>query len=116
MKFTTYKFDPHLHNHRIQLIKLKDKTEGGLKMESKNGTDNEGQENKKGYCQAVSGLCEMTPEYDRMFTAEGKCWQKYKQNNPDMWNKKIKRFEHTRGTIFTERLLKCIKWIEKKSK
>ena len=82
-------------------------------METKHGTDNEGLEDKKGYCQAVSGLCDMTEEYDHMFTAEGKYWNKLKQANPDLWKAQVKRFKQTRGTIFTERLLKCIKWLIK---
>lgn len=77
------------------------------------GTDNEGQENKKGYSQAVSGLCDMTEEYDRMFTAEGKYWNKFKEQTPDLWDSQLARFRHTRGTIFTNRLLECIKWLNR---
>ena len=82
-------------------------------MESKHGTDNEGRKDKAGYCQAVSGLCEMTEEYDRMFTAEGRYWLNFKQANPNLWKGQVQRFKQIRGTIFTERLLKCIKWLNK---
>ena len=80
---------------------------------TEHGTHNEGKETQTGYCQAVSGLCEMTEEYDRMFTAEGKYWNKFKQDNPDLWKAQVQRFKQTRGTIFTARLLTCIKWLDK---
>ncbi len=80
---------------------------------TKHGSHNEGLEERTGYCQAVSGLCEMTPEYDQMFTAEGRYWFNFKQTNCELWKSRLKHFKRTRGTIFTERLLKCIKWLYK---
>lgn len=85
-----------------------------MKQQTKSGLHNEGKENRSGYCQAVSGLCDMTNEYDRMFTAEGKYWMQYKHENPDLWKAKLRRLEHTRGTVFITRLVKCIKWWERK--
>ncbi len=80
---------------------------------TEHGTDNEGREYKTGYCQAVSGLCEMTPEYDAMFTAEARYWRKFKQGNPELWGAQLNRLKRTRGVIFTERLLKCFKWLNR---
>jgi len=83
----------------------------GLYEPTLNGTHNEGMEEKNGYCQAVSGLTEMSMTHERMLNAEGKYWNKFKQANPDLWKAQVQRFKQTRGTIFTERLLKCIKWL-----
>jgi len=79
------------------------------------GSDNKNRNSETyGYSQAVSGLIPMTEEYDRMFTSECKYWYQFKQENPDLWKKQLKRFQYTRGTIFTDRLLKCLKWCNKK--
>ena len=60
---------------------------------TKYGRDNEGQEENTGYTQAVSGLCKMTEEHDRMFTAEGKYWLKFKQNKPELWKAQVQQHE-----------------------
>ena len=83
-------------------------------MSTKHGAHNEGLEHPTGYCQAVSGLCPMTDGFDRMFSAEGRYWMKYKRDNPDKWKAKLSRLKHTRGTVFTNSLVKCIKWWERK--
>ncbi len=49
--------------------------------------------------------------HERMLNAEGKYWNKFKQEKPELWEAQLARLQQTRGTIFTERLLKCIKWI-----
>ncbi|MCU7833698.1 MAG: hypothetical protein KZQ83_00485 [gamma proteobacterium symbiont of Taylorina sp.] len=78
------------------------------------GSDNENINSESyGYSQAVSGLIPMTDEYDKMFTAECKYWNTFKQDNSELWKKQLKRFRYIRGTIFTDRLLKCIKWCTK---
>ncbi|MCU7835358.1 MAG: hypothetical protein KZQ83_08895 [gamma proteobacterium symbiont of Taylorina sp.] len=80
---------------------------------SNHGTHNEAMEDRTGYCQAVSGLCEMTDEYDQMFTTEGRYWCQFKKDNPNLWQTKLSRLKLTRGTIFVNRLLKCIKWLDR---
>ena len=79
----------------------------------KYGEHNEGMEEKKGYSQSVSGLCEMSMTHDQMFTAESRYWLKFKQTNPLLWKSQLKRLKRTRGSIFTSRLLKCIAWLLK---
>lgn len=79
------------------------------------GSDNEHRNSETyRYSQAVSGLIPMTDEYDRMFTAECHFWSNFKKNNPQLWKKQLNRFRYTRGTIFTDRLIKCLKWCNKK--
>jgi hypothetical protein len=80
----------------------------------KHGEHNEKMQSKKGYCQCVSALCEMTAEYDAMFTSEAKYWLEFKRANPLLWKSKLKRLKTKRGTIFVDRLLKCINWLNKK--
>jgi hypothetical protein len=79
------------------------------------GSDNEGMKYEKGYCQTVSGLGEMTDDHHRMFTAEGRYWRELKQDKK-LFKIVLIRLRHTRGTIFTNRLLKCIKWLDKHEK
>jgi len=79
------------------------------------GSDNKGMEDHNGYYQAVSGLCDMTDEHHRMLTAEGRYWRNLKQDK-EVWKIVVTRLKHTRGTIFTARLLRCIKWLDKHEK
>lgn len=68
-----------------------------------NGTHHKGREGD-GYSFAVSGLVEMTTDYEDMLKAEARYWLKFRQHDPDAWIKQLARMSKTRGTVFTERL------------
>ena len=70
------------------------------------GIDNKNRKDKTGYSIAVSGLDDMSKSHERMLKAEAHYWKKFKNDNPELWSAQLARLKHTRGTIFTDRLLK----------
>ena len=86
----------------------------GLYKPTLNGIDNKEMEEKIGYCQSVSGLTDMSMKHDKMLQAEARYWDRFRDITPELWPAQLAQLQHTRGTIFTERLLKCIKWLNKK--
>ena len=77
----------------------------GLYEPSLNGTHNKGMEEKSGYCHAVSGLTEMSIKHDKMLQAEARYWDKFRTETSGLWPAQLARLQHTRGTVFTERLI-----------
>jgi hypothetical protein len=66
---------------------------------SEHGTHHEGREGT-GYSFAVSGLADMTEEFERMLVAEAGYWLA----RDDDWKKQRQRLRRTRGTVFMGRL------------